>query len=93
VFSITEIDKSGFFLEKGNSNKEFYNSGAIANYSFVSNSMGMIFKYTDILNPNPVPSKITIPVYFKNNDGSIGESDSVTINPSGGINVKKTQQF
>lgn len=92
--TINVIVRSGNFLDRGNNNKDFYDKGLIKDYSFCVNSMGMIYKKKDISqsNKNPIPTNIIIPVYFKNSSGTIGESDNIIINPSGGVHVKKTKQ-
>lgn len=91
--TITVLVRSRSFFQK-ESAKEFFDSGSRDDYSFVSNSRGMIFKKTDIAStiPNPVPAVITIPVYFKSSYGKFETRDTITINPSGGVNVKNTKK-
>ncbi len=91
--TITVLVRSSSFLQT-KSLKEFFDSGSFDDYSFVSNSRGMIFKKSDIngTTPNPVPSVITIPVYFKNNKDEFERKDTIIINPSGGVNVKNTKK-
>jgi len=90
VYSITKVVKTGTFFDQGGKyvGNKFFDGSLASSYSFVVNSMGMVFKQSDITNPNPIPSKITINVFFEDN-GSISEKDAIIINPSGGVNVKK----
>lgn len=97
VNSITEVVKIGSFFDtggqyvkkNGEDKNKFFDGSLASTYSFVVNSMGMVFKQSDITNPNPVPSKITITVFFDNKDGSLAQKDEIIINPSGGVNVNQ----
>jgi hypothetical protein len=94
--SLTDVvrKKGSFFEDGGGGLKKFYDGSLFVKYSFVVNSMGMIFKKSDITSgvSNPVPQPINIDVFFKN-DGRVTERDRITISPSGGVNVKKVQKI
>jgi len=93
--TLTDTVKNGSFFEDGAAGlDEFYDKNLADGYSFVVNSMGMIFKKSDITGggANPSPSPIIINVSFKDN-GRVTERDRITISPSGGVNVKKVQKI
>ncbi len=87
------VRTGSFYDQGGKFNKnEFFAGGSNSNYSFAVNSMGMVYTQADTNDTNSFPSTITIPVYFKNGDGSYGSMDTITISASGGINVKNTKK-
>ncbi len=93
--TFNDVVRNGSFFEDGAAGlDEFYDKNLADTYSFVVNSMGMVFKKSDITGggSNPIPHDVKVNVSFKNN-GRVTERDRIVISPSGGVNVKKVQKI